>query len=80
MSSTNRISREQISMISLDCLIASDNPVRIIDLFVDQLPLQVLGFRKTKAPLEGRPPYEAKDMLKLYYYGYLKPCTFFTQA
>jgi transposase len=71
MSSANRISREQISMISLDCLIASDNAVRIIDLFVDQLPLQVLGFKKTKAALEGRPPYEAKDMLKLYYYGYL---------
>lgn len=71
MSSTNRISRQQLSMMSLDCLISSDNAVRVIDLFVDQLPLQELGFKKIKAHHEGRPPYEAKDMLKLYYYGYL---------
>lgn len=58
-------------MFSLDCLIAADNPVRVIDVFVDVLDLQVLGFKKVKAKLEGRPPYEAKDMLKLYYYGYL---------
>src|SRR5215210_3374373 len=71
MSLTKRISREQLSMFSLDCLIAADNPVRVIDLFVDQLQLQDLGFIKVKAKLEGRPPYEAKDLLKLYYYGYL---------
>jgi transposase len=58
-------------MSSLDCFIAPDNAVRVIDLFVDQLFLQELGFKKTKAQLEGRPPYEAGDMLKLYYYGYL---------
>ena len=58
-------------MFSLDCHIAADNPVRVIDLFVDVLDLQVLGFKKVKAKLEGRPPYEAKDLLKLYYYGYL---------
>ena len=72
MSSTSRISREQLSMFSLDSLIAADNPVRVIDLFVVQLPLQELGFKKIKAKSEGRPPYEAKDLLKLYYYGYLK--------
>ena len=71
MSLNNRISREQISMISTDCLIDTDNPVRVIDLFVDILPLQQMGFKKIKANLEGRPPYEAKDLLKLYLYGYL---------
>jgi transposase len=71
MSLTKRIAREQLSMFSLDCLIAADNPVRVIDLFVDQLQLQDLGFTKVKAKSEGRPPYEAKDLLKLYYYGYL---------
>jgi transposase len=71
MSSTHRISREQLSMFSLDCHIAPDNAVRVIDLFVDGLDLQTLGFTKVKAKFEGRPPYEAKDMLKLFYYGYL---------
>jgi transposase len=71
MSLTQRISREQISMFCLDSHIASDNPVRVIDLFVNQLDLQGLGFKKIKAKREGRPPFEAKDMLKLYYYSYL---------
>ncbi len=63
MSPTSRISREQLSMFSLDCLIAANNPVRVIDLFVDQLPLGELGFKKTKAKLEGRPPFEARIYL-----------------
>lgn len=60
-----------MSMFSLNCLIASDNPVRLIDLFVEQLDLAALGFTKTDVKQEGCPPYHAKDMLKLYYYGYL---------
>ena len=58
-------------MFSLDCLISADNPVRVIDLFVEQLQLEDLGFTKVKAKREGRPPFEAKELLKLYYYGYL---------
>jgi transposase len=65
------INREQISMFSLDCLILKDNPVRLIDLFVDQLDLDKLGFSKTTVKQEGCPPYQAKDLLKLYYYGYI---------
>jgi transposase len=65
------ISREQISMLSVDTLISADNPVRVIDLFVDLLDLKALGFNKTICKQEGRPPFHAKDMLKLYYYGYL---------
>lgn len=71
MSLSNRISRDQLSMFSLDCHIAADNPVRAIDLFVDRLDLQMLGFSKIKAKREGRPCYEAKDLLKLFYYGYI---------
>ena len=65
------ISREQISMMSPECFIASDNPVRVIDMFVDMLDLSALGFSKTKLSKEGCPPYEAKVLLKLYYYGYV---------
>jgi transposase len=64
-------SREQMSMMSLECEIAADNPVRLIDLFVDQLDLNKLGFNKTSFKQEGRPSYQAADLLKLYYYGYL---------
>ena len=58
-------------MVSLDQYIGKDNPVHVIDMFVDQLDLGELGFSKTKLSKEGRPPYEAKHLLKLYYYGYL---------
>jgi transposase len=64
-------SREQMSMMSLECEIAPDNTVRLIDLFVDQLDLNKLGFNKTSFKQEGRPSYQAADLLKLYYYGYL---------
>ena len=65
------ISREQISMMCPDALIGSDNPVRVIDAFVDILDLVSLGFTKTSLSKEGRAPYEAKHLLKLFYYGYL---------
>jgi len=58
-------------MLSVDTLIAADNAVRVIDLFVDLLDLKASGFNKTICKQEGRRPFHAKDMLKLYYYGYL---------
>jgi transposase len=64
------ISREQLWMISLDMEISQDSVARLIDLFVDHLDLEKLGFTKTKAKKEGCPIYQASDMLKLYYYGY----------
>src|SRR6266513_3971864 len=71
MNNKQGVAREQMSMFSLDCLITKDNPVRLIDLFVEQLDLAALGFSRTTVKKEGCPPYHAKDMLKLYYYGYL---------
>jgi transposase len=65
------ISREQISMMCPDTLIGKDNPVRVIDAFVELLDLVSLGFSKTKLSKEGRAPYEAKHLLKLFYYGYI---------
>ncbi len=64
------ISREQMWMISLNMEISEDSVVRLIDLFVNHLDLDKLGFTKTKANKEGCPIYQASDMLKLYYYGY----------
>lgn len=55
----------------LDDYLAADNPVRVIDAFVDQLDLQTLGFTRAVAPRLGRPAYHPADLLKLYVYGYL---------
>ena len=55
----------------LDDYIAPDNPVRVIDAFVDQLDLQTLGFTRAVAARTGRPAYHPGDLLKLYIYGYL---------
>jgi transposase len=63
--------RHQIFFFSLEDQIAADQPVRAIDVFVDSLDLDALGFRKTKAKATGSPPFHPADLLKLYIYGYL---------
>lgn len=54
----------------LDDYIIENNPVRVIDAFVDSLDMGELGFAKSKTSDTGRPPYSPSDMLKLYIYGY----------
>lgn len=65
-------SREQINLfpISLDSSVDPDNEVRIIDLFVESLPVKDYGFR-TDFTENGRPAYHPTDLLKLFIYGYL---------
>jgi transposase len=55
---------------SLDDYIAEDSPVRVIDVFIDELDVSGLGF-KTVAEVTGRPGYHPTTLLKLYVYGYL---------
>jgi len=55
----------------LDEVVSIDDPVRVIDAFVDTLDLAALGFSKVAAEEMGRPPYAPGDLLKLYVYGYL---------
>jgi transposase len=55
----------------LDELIDADNPVRVIDAFVDALDLSVLRFARIQVQATGRPPYHPGDLLKLYLYGYM---------
>ncbi len=64
--------RSQISVfpVSLEATIEQDNEVRLIDLFVDNLDIEAMGF-KTEFVENGRPAYRPKDLLKLYIYGYL---------
>jgi transposase len=56
--------------VSLEQSIDPDNEVRIIDLFVDSLPLKDYGF-KVDYQENGRPAYRPEDLLKLFIYGYL---------
>ena len=55
----------------LDEVVGRDDPVRVIDAFVEGLDLEDLGFSKVAAEETGRPPYAPGDLLKLYIYGYL---------
>src|SRR6202140_3407622 len=57
-----------------ECLadwIDENNPVQVIDVFVDELDLAALGFEGVAPELTGRPSYHASVLLKLYIYGYL---------
>ena len=76
------IDRFQITFSSLDEQIDKENPVRIIDAFIDKLDLNLLGFvtkppkteenqqPKHSNPSDGKPSFELKCLLKLYFYGY----------
>ena len=55
----------------LDEWIDEDNPVRVIDVFVDELDLAGLGFAGVEPEATGRPSYHPSVLLKLYIYGYL---------
>src|SRR5277367_5928701 len=57
-----------------ECLedwIDEDNPVRVIDVFVDEIDLGALGFGGVDPEATGRPSYHPSVLLKLYIYGYL---------
>ena len=55
----------------LDDYIGEDNPVRVVDAFVENLDLVTLGFERTIAEATGRPGYHPATLLKIYLYGYL---------
>ena len=66
--------RSQVTLLPecLDDYIGEDNPVRVVDAFVDELDLEALGFEGATAAATGRPSYHPSVLLKLYVYGYLK--------
>ena len=55
----------------LDDWIDENNPVRVVDIFVDELDIGDLGFRRNVPEATGRPGYHPSVLLKLYIYGYL---------
>jgi transposase len=65
--------RHQVALLP-DCLddyVDVDNPVRVVDVFVDELDLAALGFAGVVPASTGRPGYHPATLLKLYLYGYL---------
>ena len=54
----------------LEDWIGEDNPVRVIDAFVEMLDLASLGFT-VEPEATGRPGYHPALMLRIYLYGYL---------
>jgi transposase len=56
---------------SIDDYISDANPVRIVDVFVDELDLGNLGFEGVEPAATGRPAYHPAILLKIYIYGYL---------
>lgn len=55
----------------LDDYVTENNPVRVVDVFVDELDLARLGFERMRPAKTGRPAYHPAVLLKLYIYGYL---------
>lgn len=65
--------RNQVTLFpeALDDFVSEDNPVRVIDVFVNETDLNKLGFERVQAKNTGRPGYHPATLLKLYIYGYL---------
>jgi transposase len=65
--------RDQLSLLpaSLEDYVERDNPVRVVDAFIDELDLGAIGFTGVTPAATGRPSYHPSTLLKLYLYGYL---------
>jgi len=65
--------RNQLIMFpeTIDEYISEENPVRFINAFVNELSMSKLGFKRSNPMAKGTSPYNPKDLLKLYIYGYL---------
>ena len=65
--------RTQVTLLPacVDDYVSEDNPVRVVDVFVDQLDLRELGFVGVEPAETGRPAYHPAVLLKIYIYGYL---------
>src|SRR5438874_10866266 len=56
---------------SLEDYVSEENPVRVIEVFIEELDLAALGFSGMTPAATGRPGYHPSTLLKIYLYGYL---------
>ena len=54
---------------ALEDYVTEDNPVRAVDLFIDELDLGAMGFAGAAPEATGRPAYHPATLLKIYLYG-----------
>lgn len=64
--------RDQIFMTSMSDWVADDSWARVVDMFVDALPMTTFGFKNGQLNKEGNLPYNPSDLFKLFLYGYRK--------
>src|SRR5947207_7488814 len=65
--------RTQVTLLPacLEDYVEAENPVRVVEVFVEGLDLDALGFVGVDPAATGRPAYHPAVLLKLYIYGYL---------
>jgi transposase len=65
--------RGQLSLLParLEDYVGAESLTRVIDGFIGQLDVHELGFARSVAAGTGRPPYDPRDLLKLYVWGYV---------
>src|SRR6516162_6650945 len=56
---------------SLEDYVSEENPVRVIEVFIEELDLATMGFAGMTPAATGRPAYHPAVLLKIYLYGYL---------
>jgi transposase len=56
---------------SLEDYVGEENPVRVIEVFIDELDLAAMGFSGMTPAATGRPAYHPSTLLRIYLYGYL---------
>jgi transposase len=55
----------------LEDYVSEDNPVKVVEAFIDALDLERLGFHGMNPKATGGPAYHPSTMLKIFLYGYL---------
>ncbi|MBB6450233.1 transposase [Geomicrobium halophilum] len=63
--------RHQIISCQIRCFVEEENPVRVIDTYVESLSLEELGFHMYSSTKAGQKPYRRGDLLTLYLYCYM---------
>jgi len=60
------LSRSQTTLFPemLEDFVSKENPIRVIDVFVDGLDLERLGFKSVQSKATGRPGYHPAILLK----------------
>ena len=53
--------------------VTENNPVRVIEAFIDELDLATLGFDGVVPETTGRPAYHPATLLKIYLYALSQP-------